>query len=194
MVLGGGDAVIGQRVVRVGFGADAALMLEGQFEDGIDMTPVRGSLVVPMGQFRTRRHASTSVTRIDEAEAVMRRGISGLGMRRPDGDTFTKIPFTDGNNAVCDRRLGGAVYERGGRRGTRQQYCRAQGHGDKRRPFDHGLAAVDVRSGIRDGFSEQGHDLSPFATASGPRCATGADVIGRLRPRLERSGKQKVNN
>ena len=38
MVLGGGDAVIGQRMVRVGFGADAALILEGQFEDGIDMT------------------------------------------------------------------------------------------------------------------------------------------------------------
>ena len=93
-------------MVHVGFGADAALILEGQFEDGIDMTPVRGSLVVPMGQFRTRRHARTSVTRIDEAEAVMRRGISGLGMRRPDGDTFTEIPFTDGNNAVCDRRLG----------------------------------------------------------------------------------------
>ena len=46
MVLGGVDALIGQRMVRVGFGADAALILEGQFEDGIDMTPVRGSLVV----------------------------------------------------------------------------------------------------------------------------------------------------
>ena len=46
MVLGGVDALIGQRMVRVGFGADAALILEGHFEDGIDMTPVRGSLVV----------------------------------------------------------------------------------------------------------------------------------------------------
>ena len=34
MVLGGGHAVIGQRMVRVGFGADAALMLEGKFKDG----------------------------------------------------------------------------------------------------------------------------------------------------------------
>jgi hypothetical protein len=77
-------------------------------------------------------------------------------------------------------------------RGTRQKYCCTQGHGDKLRLFDHGLAAVDVRSGIWDGFSQQGHELSPFATASGPRCETGADVIGRLRPRLERSGKQKI--
>ena len=46
MVLGGGDPVIGQRMVRVGFGADAALVMEGQFEDGIEMSPVRGSLVV----------------------------------------------------------------------------------------------------------------------------------------------------
>ena len=46
MVLGGGDAVIGQRIVRFCFGAGAMLILEGQFEDGIDMTPVRGSLVV----------------------------------------------------------------------------------------------------------------------------------------------------
>ena len=46
MVLGGGDAVIGQRMVRVGFGADVALILVGQFEDGIDMTPVGGSILV----------------------------------------------------------------------------------------------------------------------------------------------------
>ena len=47
-------------------------------------------------------------------------------MRRSDGNSFTEIPFTDGNNAVRDRCLGGAVYEQDGRRGTRQQYCRAQ--------------------------------------------------------------------
>ena len=46
MVLGGGDAVIGQRMFRVGSVADAAFILEGQFKDGVDMTPVRGSLVV----------------------------------------------------------------------------------------------------------------------------------------------------
>ena len=116
----------------------------------------------------------------------MRRGIFGLGMRRPDGDSFTELPFTDDNDALRNRRLGGAVYERGGGRGTRQKCCRKQGHGDKRRPFDHGLVVVDVRSGIRDGFSEQGPDPSSVATASGPRYATKADVIGRLRPRLER--------
>jgi len=78
-------------MVRVGFGADAALILEGQFEDGIDMTPVRGSLVVPMGQFRTRRHARTAVKRIDEAEAAMYRRISSLCMQLLDGDSFTEI-------------------------------------------------------------------------------------------------------
>ena len=69
MVLGCGDAVIGQRIVRVGFGADAVLILKGQFEDGIDMTPVPGSLVVLVRQFRTRRHARAAVTQIDEGEA-----------------------------------------------------------------------------------------------------------------------------
>ena len=186
MIFGGGDAVIGQRIVRVGFGADAVLILEGQFKDGIDMTPIPGSLVVLVRQFRTRRHARAAVTQIDEAEALICRGISGLCMPRPDGDRFAEIPFTDGKHAVRDRRLGGAVYERGGRRGTRQQYCHAQGHGDKLRPFDHGLAAIDLRSGIWDGFSEQGHKLSLFATASGPRCESGVDMIGRLRLRLER--------
>ena len=100
----------------------------------------------------------------------------------------------DGNNVIRDRRLKSGVRMWGVRRGTWQISCRAQGHGHKLRPFDHGLAAVDVRSGIWDGFSERGHELSPFATASGPRCETGADVIGRLRPRLERSGKKKFNN
>ena len=56
------------------------------------MTPVRGSLVVPMGQFRTRRHARTADTRIDEAGAVMRRRISSLGMLRLDGESFTEFP------------------------------------------------------------------------------------------------------
>ena len=51
MILCGSDAVIGQRMVRVGFGADAMLILEGQFEDGADLTPLRRSLVMPMGQF-----------------------------------------------------------------------------------------------------------------------------------------------
>ena len=69
MVLGGGDAVIGQRIVRVGFSADAVLTLEGQFEGRIDMTPVPGSLVVLVRQFWTRRHARAAVTQIDEAEA-----------------------------------------------------------------------------------------------------------------------------
>ena len=55
MVLGGGDAVIGQPMLRVGFGADAALILEGQFADGIDMSFVCRGLVVLIGQFRTRR-------------------------------------------------------------------------------------------------------------------------------------------
>ena len=27
-------------------------------------------------------------------------------MRRPNGDSFTEIPLTDGNNAIYDRRLG----------------------------------------------------------------------------------------
>ena len=49
MVLGAGDAVIGQRMVSVGFDADAALVLEDHFEDEIDITPLRGSIVVPVG-------------------------------------------------------------------------------------------------------------------------------------------------
>ena len=69
MVLGGGDAVIDQCIVRVGFVANAVLILEGQFEDKIDMTPVPGSLVVLVRQFWTRRHARAAVTQIDEAEA-----------------------------------------------------------------------------------------------------------------------------
>ena len=115
------------------------------------MTPVRGRLAVPMGQFRTRRHSRTAVTQTDEAEAVMCRRFSGLAMPCPDRDSLTEIPFMDGNNAVRDRRLERSVYERDAC-GTRQQYCREQGHGGNRRPFDHGLAAVDVRLGIWDGF------------------------------------------
>ena len=78
MVLGGGDAVIGQRMVRVGLGADASLILECQFEDEIDMSFVGRGLLVLIGQFRTRRHARTSVKRIDEAEAAMYRRIPSL--------------------------------------------------------------------------------------------------------------------
>ena len=91
MVIGGGDAVIGQRMVRVCIGADASLILECQFEDGIDMSCVCRGLVVLIGHFRTRRHAGSAVKRIDEAEALMYRRISGLGMRRPHGDSFTEI-------------------------------------------------------------------------------------------------------
>lgn len=100
MVLGAGDAVIGQRMVSVGFDADAALVLEDHFEDEIDIAPLRGSIVVPVGQFWTRWHARTAVKQIDEAAALMCRRISGLGMRRPNGDSFTEIPLTDGNNAI----------------------------------------------------------------------------------------------
>ena len=132
MVLNGGDAVIGQRMVRVGLGADASLIMECQFEDGINMSFVCRGLEVLIGQFRTRRHARTAVKRIDEAEAVIYRRISSPRMQRLDGDSFTETPLTDGNNAVRDRCPGGVVYKWGGRRGTRQQHCRAQGHGDKR--------------------------------------------------------------
>ena len=65
MVLDGGDAVIGQHMVRVGLGADASLILECQFEDGIDMSFVCRGLVALIGQFRTSRHARTAVKRID---------------------------------------------------------------------------------------------------------------------------------
>ena len=78
MALGGGDAVVGQRMVCFGLGADASLILECQFECGIDMSFVCRGLVVLIGQFRTRRHACTAVKRIDEAEAAMYRWISSL--------------------------------------------------------------------------------------------------------------------
>ena len=91
MVLGGGDPEIGQRMVRVGLGADASLILECQFEDGINMSFVCRGLKVLIGQFRTRRHARTAVKRIDEAEAVIYRRISSLRMQRLDGDSFTEI-------------------------------------------------------------------------------------------------------
>ena len=55
MVLGGGDAVIGQHMVRVGLGADASLIVECQVEDGIDMSFMCRGLVVLIGQFQTRR-------------------------------------------------------------------------------------------------------------------------------------------
>ena len=91
MVLSGGDAVIGQCMVRVGLGADASLILECQFEDGIDMSFVCRGLVVLIGQFRTRRHSRTAVKRIAEAEAVMYRRIFSLRMQLLDGDSFTEI-------------------------------------------------------------------------------------------------------
>ena len=61
MVLGVGDEVIGQRMVGVGLGADASLILECQFEDGINMSFVCRGLVVLIGQFRTRRHSRTAI-------------------------------------------------------------------------------------------------------------------------------------
>ena len=91
MVLDGGDAVIGQRMVRDGLGADASLILECQFEDGINMSFVCRGLKVLIGQFRTRRHARTAVKRIDEAEALMYRRIFSLCTQSLDGDSFTEI-------------------------------------------------------------------------------------------------------
>ncbi len=189
MILCGSDTVKGQRMIGIGLGADAALILECQFEDGIDMPFVCRGLVVPMGQFRARRHACTTITGINKAKTVICRRVSGLGMRCPDGNRFAEFPLANGNDTVRDRCVGGAVDKRSSWCRRRQQYCRAQGHGNKPRPFAQDLAAVDLRSEIRNGCSEQGHDLSPFAMASGQRCAIGADIIGRLRPRLERSGK-----
>ena len=49
MVLDGGDAVIGQRMVRGGLDADASLILECQFEDGINMSFVCRGLEVLIG-------------------------------------------------------------------------------------------------------------------------------------------------
>ena len=80
MGLGGGDAVTGQRMVSVGLGADASLLLEYQFEDGINMSFVCRGLEVLIGQFRTHWHARTAVKRIDDAEAVMYRLIFSLCM------------------------------------------------------------------------------------------------------------------
>ena len=91
MVLGGVNAVIGQRMVRGGLGADASLILECQFKYGIDMSFVRRGLALLIGQFRTRRHARSAVKRIDDAEAVMYRLIFSLCMQRLDGDSFTEI-------------------------------------------------------------------------------------------------------
>ena len=91
MVLVCGDAVLGQRMVRVGLGADASFILECQFEDGINMSFVCRGLLVLIGQFRTRRHARTAVKQIDEAEAVMYHRIFSLRMQRLDGDIFTEI-------------------------------------------------------------------------------------------------------
>ena len=91
MFLGGGDAVIGQRMFRVGLRADASLILECQFEDGIDMSFVCRGLLALIGKLRTRRHARTAVKRIDDAEAVIYRRISSLRMQRLDGDSFTEI-------------------------------------------------------------------------------------------------------